>query len=70
MERVTLESYPDLRSWRDAKGFSQRQAAKLLGISQTYYRRLEIREQAASGKRAKTIMAITGVPLAILVGAA
>ena len=70
MMRVTERNYPDLKSWREAHGFNQRQAARLLNISQTYYGRLERREQAATGRRAKTIMAVTGVPLAILVGAA
>lgn len=73
MARVTTHqplSYPDLLTWRRANRFNQRQAARLLGISQTYYGRLERREQVATGRRAKTIMAVTGVPLAILVGAA
>lgn len=70
MERVTTRAYPDLKTWRDAKRFNQRQAAKLLGISQTYYGRLERREQLAIGKCAKRITELTGVPLEILVGAA
>lgn len=70
MTNVTSRPYPDLKTWRDAKDLSQHEAAKLLGISQTYYGRLERREQAATGKRAKVIMEMTGVPLEILVGAA
>jgi len=70
MKRVTTRSYPDLGTWRSAQGLGQRDAARLLGISQTYYGRLERGEQAARGPRAKTIMAKTGVPLEVLVGAA
>jgi len=70
MKRVITRAYPDLRSWRLAHGFNQREAARLLDISQTFYGRLERGEQAARGKRAKVIMAQTGVPLEVLVGAA
>lgn len=69
-KQVTVRPYPDLATWRDAHGLSQHEAADLLGISQTYYGRLERRIQAARGKRAKEIMAKTGVPLEVLVGAA
>lgn len=70
MNRVTLRPYPDLLTWRTDKHLTQLQAAGLLGISLTYYSRLERGIQVARGKRAKAIMAITGVPLEILVGAA
>lgn len=70
MSKVFERPYPDLKTWRDAKKLSQQQAAELLGISQTFYSRLERRMQAAPGKRAKTIMEKTGVPLEVLVGAA
>lgn len=70
MNRVTTRSYPDLLTWRSAEHLTQLQAAELLNISLTYYSRLERGVQVARGKRAKTIMAITGVPLEILVGAA
>lgn len=70
MNKVTSRSYPDLATWRAAKGYSQQQAAVLLGISQTFYSRLERRVLSAPGKRAKRIMEQTGVPLEILVGAA
>lgn len=62
--------YRDLKAWRDAHGLSQRDAAKILKISQTYYSRLERRVQTCYGKNAKRIMDATGVPLEILVGAA
>ena len=65
-----VRPYPNLELWRQAQRLSQREAAKFLGISQTYYSRLERRTQAAPGKRAKVIMDLTGVPLEVLVGAA
>lgn len=61
--------YPDLKKWRTAQGLNQRDAAGKLGISQTFYSRLERRTQAARGRLAKKIMETTGVPLEILVGA-
>lgn len=70
MRHITSRSYPNLLTWRRAQQLNQRDAAAMLGISQTYYSRLERGEQAATGKRAKGIMAKTGVPLEILVGAA
>lgn len=69
MKRVT-RAYPDLKTWRDAQDFSQREAADFLSISQTFYSRLERRTLCAPGKRAKVIMEKTGVPLEVLVGAA
>jgi transcriptional regulator with XRE-family HTH domain len=70
MKHITTRAYPDLKTWRKAQGINQRDAGKLLGISQTYYSRLERRSLNATGPRAKGIMAKTGVPLEILVGAA
>lgn len=70
MKRITTRSYPDLKTWREAIGLNQRDAATLLGISQTYYSRLERGTQPTTGKRAKVIMTKTGVPIEVLVGAA
>jgi len=58
-----------LADWRAAQRLSQRQAAELLGLSQVVYSRLERGVQFARGPMAKRIMDITGVPLAVLVGA-
>lgn len=69
MNSVKTRPYPDLATWRDAHGLSQQKAADLLGMSQTRYSRLERGVQPARGKRAKSIMAQTGVPLEVLVGA-
>lgn len=69
MNRPTSKRYPNLKAWREAANLTQRQAAKVLGISQTYYGRLELGTQHAPGKRAKTITQTTGVPLEVIVGA-
>lgn len=66
----SFRPYADLKAWREAHGFSQHEAARLLKMSQTTYSRLERRARALSGKRAKDIMRTTGVPLEVLVGAA
>lgn len=63
-------SYPTLAAWRESWGLSQAEAARLLAISQTRYSRLERGTQPASGKLAKRVRHLTGVPLDILVGAA
>lgn len=70
MKQFARRTYPDLRAWRKAHGFSQHTAAAFLGISQTYYNRLERRMQTATGQRAKDIIERTGVPLETLVGVA
>ena len=70
MKQITRRTYPDLRTWRKARGFGQREAADFLDISQTYYSRLERRVQAMRGKRAKIVTGKTGVPIEVLVGAA
>lgn len=70
MNTVATRPYPDLATWRTAHHLSQQKAAELLGISQTFYSRLERRVQSARGKQAKRIMEQTGVPLEVLVGAA
>jgi len=70
MKSVITRPYPDLATWREAMGWSQMEAATYLGISQTFYSRLERRVQSAPGKRAKELMAKTGVSLEVLVGAA
>lgn len=72
MKRTTSRPYPNLKTWRAAQQprLSQAAAAAKLGISQTYYNRLERGIQAARGSVAKRLMAETGVPLEVLVGAA
>lgn len=70
MPRVIARTYPDLKTWRRAQGFGQRQAATLLGISQTYYSRLERREQVATRETAARIIDLTGVPLETITGVA
>jgi len=68
--RTTRRAYPNLSAWRQAHGLSQREAAKILGISQTYYSRLERGTQAARPTIAKQILAAVNVPLETLVGVA
>lgn len=69
MPPVKSRSYPTLAAWRDATGLSQAEAARVLGISQTAYSRLERQVTAARGKRARAIWRQTGVPVEVLVGA-
>lgn len=68
--RVTRHTFPTLRAWRKALRINQREAALLLGLSQSHYSKLERRTHATTGRRAKAITAKTGVPIDALVGAA
>ena len=70
METVTSTSFRSLRAWRRAHRLSQERAAKLLGLSQSHYSKIERRTHALTGKRAKTVTRKTGVPLEVLVIAA
>lgn len=70
MRTKTIRTYRDLKSWRDAQGFSQEQAAQHLGLSQSTYSRLERGARWCYGEKAKHIMQETGVPLEVLVGVA
>lgn len=62
--------YPTLKHWRDAQGLTQREAARLLGMTQSAYSRLESRERTPRPKRLEAIVAATGVPLEVLMGIA
>lgn len=68
MTRVTR--HRTLSAWRRANGFNQEHAARVLGLSQSYYSKLERGLHALPGDRAKRITAKTGVPLEVLVVAA
>jgi len=70
MTRVTKHTYRTLSAWRVAKQLSQQEAAKRLGLSQSFYSKLERGLHALPGERAKHITQQTGVPLEVLVGAA
>ncbi len=67
MPVVTTQSYRSLRAWRRAHKFSQQRAAKMLGLSQSHYSKLERRTTALPGYRAKFVNRKTGVPLEVLV---
>jgi len=70
MTEITTRTYRTLRAWRRALGLNQRDAAIVLGLSQSHYSKLERRTHAVPGKRAKLITKKTGVPLEVLVIAA
>lgn len=69
MASIKERTYPTLAAWRDALGLSQMEAARVLGISQTRYSRLERRVANTRGKTARKIWRQTGVPVEVLVGA-
>ena len=62
--------FPNLLVWRLALNINQRDAATILGISQSKYSRLERGVGVAVRDEAKQIIARTGVPIEVLTGAA
>lgn len=65
-----MRPYPTLKHWRQAKGLSQREAARLLGVTQSTYSRLENRVRTPRPKHLETIVTTTGVPIEVLMGIA
>ncbi len=68
MKRV--KAYASLKDWRTAQELNQREAARLLGVTQALYARVELRRGAPRPQRAKVISEKTGVPFEILMGVA
>jgi len=62
--------YPNLKMWRDDQRVSQRTAAELLGVTQSYYSKIERQALTPNARLAKAITDKTGVPLETLLGLA
>jgi hypothetical protein len=60
--------HSSLAAWRQELGITQRQAAEQLGISQSYYWKLECGTQPLSPRRdiLQRLVDITGVPVDVL----
>lgn len=65
-----VKPHSSLAAWRRAQGYTQRQAADFLGVSQAYYSKLERHDQAPRRDVAKRLTERTGVPLDELLGIA
>lgn len=70
MTKQIVRPYSSLRAWRQAKGFTQEEAAAFLGIGQAYYSKLERHEQAPRKVILQRLMERTGVPVDELMGIA
>jgi len=68
--RPRTRSYPNLKTWREAHGLTQDEAAVKLGVSQSYYAKLELGKRVPRKPYLERILAETGVPLEVLVGVA
>ncbi len=65
-----IRPFSSLKAWRRWHGFSQHEAAGFLGISQSYYSKLESLDQSPRRNMARTLTAKTGVPVDALMGLA
>ncbi len=65
-----IRSYPTLKAWRAALGLNQRDAALLLGVSQSLYARAESGTNSPRPQRAKNMSEKTGVSFETLMGVA
>lgn len=65
-----VKPHSSLAAWRNAHGLDQREAAQKLGISQSYYSKLETHNAAPRPKLLKQVAERTGVPLDELMGIA
>jgi transcriptional regulator with XRE-family HTH domain len=68
--RESKQRYLSLADWRDAHDLNQREAARVLGLTQSKYSRLERRLQFPVRDDLKRIQFVTSVPLDVLVGVA
>lgn len=64
------KSYPTLKAWRDDQHWTSEEASAYLRMSRPKYSKLENGRRYLTGPEAASVMAKTGVPLAVLVGAA
>jgi transcriptional regulator with XRE-family HTH domain len=68
--RKTHDAPMNLLAWRTGREWSQRDAARLLGVTQGYYSKVENQIVAPRPKIAKRFTEKTGVPLASIMGIA
>lgn len=68
MKRV--KSYPSLLAWRTARRLSQREAAKILGVSQPVYAQVELGRVRPRAPRGKAMSLKTGVAFEVVMGVA
>jgi len=59
-----------LLAWRTQQGWSQREAAQFLEMSQTGYAKLELGQRYARTQTLARLIARTGVPVEVLAGVA
>lgn len=65
-----MKPHSSLLAWRKAQGFTQREAALYLGITQGYYSKLELKAQTPRKDVLKALTERTGVPVDELMGIA
>lgn len=68
MANRTKKTFKSLKAWRSHMGLGQRDAARLLGISQPFYAMVELGKRRPIAPKAANISRVTGVPLANVLG--
>lgn len=51
-----------LRKWREARGITSTEAAKLVGVTQAQWSRYETEKNGVGAKRVALVSAVTGIP--------
>lgn len=60
--------FTSLREWREACGFSQREAARQFGVSQPGWAKIEALQRMPRRALAERIVRGTGLPMEVLMG--
>lgn len=67
-DRTTRTKAQSLRGWRLRHNLDQREAAKILGLSQSAYARFELGKRFPRPRAANRIRIITGLSLEVILG--
>lgn len=64
------QTYSSLKAWREDHDLSQREAARILGVSQAGWSKIELGIRRPRRDLAKRLLKKTGVPVEVLMGLA
>ena len=67
-ERTTRTPAKSLKGWRLRHNLDQREAARIIGVSQTTFARMEALKRYPRPSLAKKMRVITGLPIEVIMG--